>query len=156
MEKQYELISRLYQITSNQSSLFSNLELWIELFAEKQLCAYNPQTGEVTLIRKEQRKFDQLIKQILKPLNPKDLETTSTIKPMEILTQTLEHLEKLLIEQFPENSPIEFGSFGLEGLLPITEMHSVQQKHSDLIVQNVKEMFDELLEEDFDFPDWRN
>ena len=88
MEKQYELISRLYPITSNQSSIFSNLELWIELFAEKQLCAYNLQTGEVTLIRKEQRKFDQLIKQILKPLKPKDLEATSTIKPLEILTQT--------------------------------------------------------------------
>ncbi|MDV4193069.1 hypothetical protein RIM59_11450 [Lactococcus lactis subsp. lactis] len=70
---------------------------------------------------------------------------------MEILTQTLEHLEELLIEQFRENSPIEFGSCGLEGLLPVTEMHSVQQKHSDLIVQNVKEIFDELLEEDFDF-----
>lgn len=143
-------------MASNPVSLFSDLDLWIELFAEKQLCASHPQTGEVTLIRKEQRKFDQLVKQSLEPLNQKDFEKTSIVpvKQMEFLTQTLAQLEKLLIEQFPEGGPVEFGSFGLEGLLQVAEANNVQQKHSDLIVQNVKDALDELIEENFDFPEW--
>lgn len=157
MEKQYELIQRLYPVNPNKTSVFSSLDLWIEVFAEKRLCAYQPQSGEVTLIRKEQRKFDQQVKQILDDLAAQELDVTLTMKPMELLTQTLTRLEQVLIEHYPENSSVEFGNFGLEGAIQVADVNSVQQKHGELIVKSVMDKFmagfDEILEEELF--DWR-
>ncbi|MGF1919381.1 hypothetical protein [Enterococcus faecalis] len=157
MEKQYEIIERLYPVNPNKDSVFSSLDLWIEVFAEKRLCAYQPQNGEVMLIRKEQRKFDQQVKQLLETLATQELNATLTMKLMELLTQTLTQLEQVLIKHYPENSSIEFGNFGLEGLIQVAEVNSVQQKHEELIIKNAvdkfMEDFEEILEEELF--DWR-
>ncbi|HBI1907131.1 TPA: hypothetical protein I0G49_RS14080 [Enterococcus faecalis] len=157
MEKQYEAVERLYPVNPNKTSVFSSLDLWIEVFAEKRLCAYQPQNNEVMLIRKEQRKFDLLVKQVLGGLATQELDDTLTMKPMVLLAQTLDQLEQVLIEHYPENSSIEFGNFGLEGLIQVAEVNSVQQKHEELIIKNAvdkfMEDFEEILEEELF--DWR-
>lgn len=42
------------------------------------------------------------------------MDPTLTIKPLVLLSQILDDLEKKLEETYPENSSIEFGSFGIE------------------------------------------
>lgn len=79
LEKQYEAVERLYPVNPNKISIFSSLDLWIEVFAEKRLCAYKSQNGEAVLLRKEQRKFDQLVKQVLETLATQELDETLTL-----------------------------------------------------------------------------
>lgn len=136
-----ELVQRLYQVNRNKASVFSNLDLWIEVFAEKRLCAYDPRTDEVRLIRKEQKKFDEEINKILHTLAVQEEDETIPFQPMLLLAQTTDQLERFLKETYPENHTIEFGNFGLEGAIQVTEVNRVQQKHSKVIIQSVMNRF---------------
>lgn len=157
LENQVELIQRLYQVNQNEASVFSSLDLWVEIFAEKRLCAYDPRTNEVRLIRKEQKKFDEEIKKILRSLAIQEEDETLPFNPMLLLAQTTDQLGHFLKETYPENHAIEFGNFGFEGAIQVMEVNSVQQKHGEVIIKSVIDKViadyeDELEEQVFD---WR-
>lgn len=153
LNKQYELVQTLYPVSQNEESLFSSLTLWIECFAEKRYCAYDLHTDQIRLIRKERRVFEQLVKTILQKLAVQEMDPTLTIKPLVLLSQILDDLEKRLKETYPENSSIEFGNFGIEGAIQLAEVNAVQRKHSQVILQSV---WANLMEEDEEeFLDWR-
>lgn len=128
----------------NQGSLFESFNIWIDIFAEKKLCAFHPREREMLLVRKEQKKFDRLVEDIIKPLLSQELSNTTIQEAFGLLGQVLSELEKALKDNYPKDGPIQFGSFGLEGLTQLGQVEEVQQKYEELISKDALAMIDKL------------
>lgn len=149
---QYELVQCFYPVDKKGDSLFSEVEIWVDLFAEKRLCAYDPQTNDVKLIRKERKKLELAIYEIMNRLITQDTESVFSVEIMESFVQTMNELSITLKEKYPEKSSIEFGSLGFEGAIQVAIDSSAHERHKKVIVDRIveeygDEFFGELLDE---------
>lgn len=148
---QYEFIQCFYPVDKKGESLFSDMEIWVDLFAEKRLCAYDPQTNEVKLIRKERKKLEMAIYEIVNRLIMLESESVFSVEIMESFAQTLNELSVMLKEKYPEKGAIEFGSLGFEGGIQVAIDTPAHERHAEVIVNRLAEEYgDEFFEDIFD------
>jgi hypothetical protein len=94
-------------------------------------------------------KMDYLIKKELDVFSSQEETTSTSISPLENIQSVLSRVEVTLKEHYPENSPIEFGSLELGGVIPISKVSNLYEKHKTLVHEDFLEKLGEILEEDF-------
>lgn len=96
MKDQYQIIHCEYPVTDEEFTVFSNLNLMIGLFARKNLCEHESEDILTRLIPKEQKNLDRVVIDTLSKLSLTVGEEQAQKKPLLLLSQVLDKLEKTL------------------------------------------------------------
>ncbi|MGM0110144.1 hypothetical protein [Enterococcus sp. DIV0187] len=150
MKDQYQIIHCEYPVTDEEFTVFSNLNLMIGLFARKNLCEHESEDILTRLIPKEQKNLDRVVIDTLSKLSLTVGEEQAQKKPLLLLSQVLDKLEKTLKKKYPVGNEIEFGNFAIEGFLEVAEVLTVQERHEELILEILKKQITVEFEDDSD------
>lgn len=141
MSEEYELIFVSYNSLESDDIIFDNTTFIIELMAKKKFCAYQRLSGDCKLRKKQQRELDSLVNERLELLG-KALDEKKA-RPLILLDETLEQLEKALKERYTPESGIEFLGLNIEGVINIATDEEAMSRHHDDFMEAFKKEFDE-------------
>lgn len=138
MDQMYELVLIEYELPNEISASFDGVELLLDVFVPKKLCAYDIHTKEPILKRKERRMMDQLVRSELIQL--REQLTDSSVRPLVALDQLLQSLENQVRLCLSASKGIEFGSIGVLGEFQTGQDESTYDRHSQLMIRQISSL----------------
>ncbi|MBC2036348.1 hypothetical protein [Listeria booriae] len=144
MEKEYELIIQEAEFLNDAKGVFDGTILCMEFFVAKRKAAYDAQTDEPMLQRKDRRRVNELVDRELKALQ-KRLEDEPDVRPLRQLDDLFQVLEEGIGGLFSPEDEIEFANLGIEGFIQVHNNPEILGRHSDVLLDKVmRSMEDEM------------